>query len=280
MIAAGILAGGGYYLYDASEQRDADYNYQPARDPSLPERVENKPQPEPYQPNCQNPQSREDADLCAQWAAVEQVTEANRLSSRALQLSVGALIFTVIGTGLLVWTLDETRQTARRELRAYVSTRPYALESLSVGQHPIFHILQKNGGQTPAYDSFLYGWTFYYSTANLPLLELPVRQPLDPDSAQIERSTLHAQESPMAGVITSHAALTQEQFDGIMAGELILYVAGIIEYTDTFGRKQSTEFCYSAGGGEFVRAWKASLANPNKKIEIPFGLAGIHNRST
>jgi len=96
ILLCGVLYGG-YELYKAGQQRDADYRYQPARDARLPVIPPKQEQPQAYQPNCQNPQSQADADLCAQWAAVHQITETNRLASLTLAVGVFGLFALVRG---------------------------------------------------------------------------------------------------------------------------------------------------------------------------------------
>ena len=120
----GLIALGGlsvaYELYDASEQHQSDYQYQPAAKSHISAPIVGKSPAKAYEPSCQNPQGNSDADLCAQWAAVEQVVESNRLSSLNARLAVFVAFLSTLGTGLLIWTFKETRDTSRRELRAYL----------------------------------------------------------------------------------------------------------------------------------------------------------------
>ncbi len=144
----------GKQIYDAAEQQHAHYRYQPARNARQIELVPSNAQPKGYEPDCQNPQGNSNADLCAQWAAVDQVAEANRLSALNVRLALLIAALTVTGTWFLIWTFIETRDTARRQLRAYVTI-------ISVEASPktddgdkvlgaYFRITWKNSGQTPA----------------------------------------------------------------------------------------------------------------------------------
>ncbi|MBK8375436.1 MAG: hypothetical protein IPL18_11375 [Sphingomonadales bacterium] len=94
-----------YQLYKASEQRDTGYTYQPADEASVGVVGTSKALAKAYQPKCKNPQNDKDADLCAQWAAVEQVAEANRLTSLNAKMAIASLVATAIATFLLLWTL-------------------------------------------------------------------------------------------------------------------------------------------------------------------------------
>lgn len=215
IITVELVAYGGYQLYEAAQQRDAVYNYQPAESARFPLRVKDKPQPEPYQPNCKQPQSREDADLCAQWAAVSQVTESNRLNSISLRLSIGALIFTIIGTGLLVWTLDETRQTARRELRAYVSIELAGTEFRLGDGHAICNITLKNGGQTPAYRLYHSGNIFVRTDAEA---EHDIMRRPHNEIGTAKPFTLHMND-PQNATIHAYDSITLEDLRKVVDGE-------------------------------------------------------------
>ena len=100
-VLAGGLGGTGYLYYqfgEATENPHAEERFQPARDamiPGLP--MEKQAEARSYQPNCQQPQKYEDADLCAQWGAVKAVNETNRLTRLGLQLAALGFLFAVVG---------------------------------------------------------------------------------------------------------------------------------------------------------------------------------------
>ena len=226
------LLGGGYYLNDAYKQRNAEHDYQPASQARLPVRVQDETQPEPYQPDCNNPQSREDADLCAQWAAVEQVTESNRLSSRSLQLSIGALFFTIIGTGLLVWTLTETRDTSRRQLRAYFGTSGAVIFGIGTARPRVGFEVQ-NFGQTPAYNVHVHSVVdcVVDKAAELTYDDTKDLGITDPGHKQ---------------TITRipGADWWAEHINRIQKADAFLVIAARIEYDDVFGHPRFREFRY------------------------------------
>lgn len=152
---AALVAGGlvTYQLLADSAQQQTEYLYQPAGQPKIESPTKGRDVSTGYQPFCINPDTQGDADLCAQWAAVEQVAEANRMSSLNLRLALVSLWATVIGTALLLWTLVETRATARRELRAYVFV---AQAEIAIGIKPhnagkvVSAVAVTNSGSTPA----------------------------------------------------------------------------------------------------------------------------------
>ena len=81
-VALVALAATGYQILDEAEKQPySSYEYQPARDHLAPAPGKNpRVTARPYQPYCDNPKERDDADLCAQWAAVQAVEESNRLA--------------------------------------------------------------------------------------------------------------------------------------------------------------------------------------------------------
>lgn len=135
LIVAALLGWGAreYYQYleEATKDPYAAERYQPARDARLPpRRSEQQAQPGPYQPNCQQPQRYEDADLCAQWGAVKAVQETNRLTRVALSLATLGFLFAVFGalvgvagTALIWFAWRETRENNRIARREYGKAR-------------------------------------------------------------------------------------------------------------------------------------------------------------
>lgn len=117
-------------FYEPAEQEYAVERYQPARDAVKPSSLpKNQPPSKAYQPYCDQPQNREDADLCAQWGAVRAVSETNRLTRIALKLGfigfwiamLGGLIG-IVGTIFLVRTFRENRRSADA---AHDANRPW-----------------------------------------------------------------------------------------------------------------------------------------------------------
>ena len=230
------------HFHDATKQRNAEYYYQPATHPGFPEWMEGQPQPKPHQPNCNAPQSREDADLCAQWAAVAEITESNRLTRLSLQLSIGALIFTIIGTGLLIWTFWETRETARRELRAYLAVEIAGAVYQETTKGIRFEAKPSlvNRGQTPAYN------INYRARADILPYPIPKRMPLPEPEKLREYAAFLARDQGfgLSAFITN--MIDDNRVKSVMFSEKSrLCVWGTIEYRDIFGREHYTNFFHS-----------------------------------
>jgi hypothetical protein len=103
IIVAGLFYAGYDQIQSAEKPRYTEYKYQPARDRVSPS-PSKKPEvaAKPYQPYCNGPEDRDDADLCAQWAAVQAVGESNRLTRLSITvtaLEFGALIISLFFTG-------------------------------------------------------------------------------------------------------------------------------------------------------------------------------------
>ena len=224
-----------YQLYDAAKQRNSGYHYQPADQsrgtivgiPKSPAKA--------YQPNCNNPQSNSDADLCAQWAAVEQVTESNRLTSLGAQFAVFSLIATAIATGLLVWTLWESRDHSRREQRAYLRLEVHGEGTVLPAERIFVPIHIINYGTTPAICCAvetnvavaLPNWDWSQNTAD--------------QSIKDNRPAITIHPGPPTFVkLESAEVLPQDIYDGIMSGHLVVFAKCLVTYSDIFRRKRRT----------------------------------------
>jgi hypothetical protein len=228
-----------YQFYQAAEQQHASYNYQPAEKLGFRINGATKTPTPYYKPSCQNPYSQEDADLCAQWAAVDQVAESNRLNSLNLRMLVLTLFLTTIGTGALVWTLFDTRRTSRAELRAYVWAKPISFNvntdrSVTVG----FRLT--NNGQTPAYECAHYGVVDTFE--NDEVAEANIRND-PPTRGRRVNTPLHPGEDPSVWNVSSDGPIGVERLRKVADGALNLYVHATVIYTDTFGRPHRTRVC-------------------------------------
>lgn len=123
--------------------------------------------PKPYTADCNKPKDHDAADFCQQVRMADAAEAQNRINSFGL----GALIFTLIATGIAayaalrtVWTMQDT---AKRQLRAYIGHMPMGahFESAWVVEEggwerakqtgPVKYFDQ-NHGQTPAYHVAMY----------------------------------------------------------------------------------------------------------------------------
>jgi hypothetical protein len=238
LLLLGLFGYTSYQLYQSGEQQRAQYSYQPARQTGRRVIAPTKTIPKGYQPNCENPDGNSNADLCAQWAAVDQVMESNRLASVNVRLALFISILTLIGTGFVGWTFLETRTTARRELRAYLFVEAIGLGIANGGPakgQPGIVIRIKNFGQTPAYR------VLHYATVEITNSENPVLAPMPEKMEDISASAI-----PTGGVITAIRGVghkvDRSGASRIRKGSDVVVARGRIEYRDTFGRPRWTTY--------------------------------------
>lgn len=242
LAAAALLWSVYDYFSAAAEQQHASYKYQPANKPGFRIDASTKAPAQKYQPSCNNPKDGNDADLCAQWAAVEQVAESNRLNGVNVRLGTLALLFTIVGTGLLIWTFMETRAVSRRELRAYVNVDVVGLADGT--HHPDRQlplgvvqtaIVIKNTGQTPAHKLRHWGEIAIERMENQSQLRAP--KPL---------ILTHAVSLPSNGTQLKVRHIprkpSKRQIEGIVARRYAVFVYGRIEYSDVFEDAHWTDY--------------------------------------
>ena len=125
-------------FYKPTEYQYPREPYQPARDATKPVAGKEQPAAKAYDPHCQQPQGHDEADLCAQWGAVQAVSETNRLTRIGLKLGFFGFwiallggVFGFVGTAFLVMTFRENRRSADA---AHDANRPWLqLEIIRVG---------------------------------------------------------------------------------------------------------------------------------------------------
>lgn len=172
---------------------------------------------------CEESKDDRNSDLCAQWKAVDAAREAARYAFWTLILS-GA------GTGLLVWTLRETRKTSRRELRAYLSVKPLGIRQLIGNIKMLGQVQLVNAGQTPAYDVFLRVFAAFDNDKERRAFEIP------DDPLSVDR-TVQPGHDMIQG---SENYISPKHVEAVG----FVYVWGVAYYTDAFGKRRKTCFCH------------------------------------
>ncbi len=104
---------------------------------------------------CKSPYSREDADLCAQWAAVKAVSTGNGIAITGLRSTLLGTLVTAVGilltaVGLVIATL--TSRDATRAVRAMENLeRGYVTVSAAAGTDGNIALTLGNIGRTPVW---------------------------------------------------------------------------------------------------------------------------------
>lgn len=197
-------------------------------------------------PGCPDRQEKRSSDLCAQWQAADAAKD-------AAEYAFWTLLVSVAGTGLLVWTLWETRATSRRELRAYVSVQPQTLgftRSASGTYTATITILVRNGDVTPAYNLIHGGNVVILSEDKATrLLAFSKKRPREGVPAPV---VLHSTTDTQA-TFEGKSPFSQSDLDDAILGRRKFYMFGIVEYSDTFRKSRRTSFCYEVMGHELAR---------------------------
>jgi hypothetical protein len=179
---------------------------------------------------CRDRQDKRDSDLCAQWKAADSASD-------AASYAFWTLLVSAVGTALLVWTLWETRETSRRELRAYLRVEPFG-EGIVQPDKKVcwpFHII--NYGATPAIACAIESsivvrppdWDWSNDPAPGKYGEKRPSITIHPDSPALIKLEM-SEHLPRAG------------FEAVMQGRAVIFGRGLIHYKDVFGRRRHTSF--------------------------------------
>jgi len=133
--------------------------------------------------------------------------------------------------------LDHARDSANRQLRAYITTEDHAIAGFWRNGPTVFHLKVWNRGQTPAYDVRI--WSIVTGTQG------------DPDRAKIFK-VVNDSFRQSAAVIGPGQAIVhdndcQAPLNGdsyasvVMGGGKFVY-AGVVTYRDAFGKRHFTTF--------------------------------------
>lgn len=210
---------------------------------------------------CEDRSDKRYSDLCAQWKAADAARD-------AANYALWTLLLSVTGTGLLVWTLWETRMTARRELRAYVSVQPLGLGINPETGYAQAEIVLKNGGNTPAYNVEHVGIVFIGNQA------AAEHEAMKPGRKEIGRASPFTLQigHELNGILPSANNLTKDDIAAIHSGDKSLFLFGFARYEDTFGVKRMTRFCFEAKD--------ISTPSLDGESDMKWSTAPFHNDST
>jgi hypothetical protein len=203
-----------------------------------------------YVADCEKPENREEASLCAQMRSAEATENLAALTDRQTKLSylgLGALLLTLLAVSaaaiVAVRALRLARDTARRELRAYVFPIYAHIRDVRASR-PTFVIDVKNFGQTPAYG--LRMKTALQSGSH------PLDTKLVPE---VQNSIATAQLAPQATLfdeIALNHSLSANEISALAEGSAAIYLFGEIEYFDIYKKKRWTTFRMRLGGPEGI----------------------------
>lgn len=272
----GLFTVGAIYAYQAADTAQADPQpidrYQPARDSSFPEAAPlgiTLP-PAPYDPSCNAPQNKDDADLCAQWAAVKAVTESNRLTRVAIKISALeglAIAFSLVLTAFAVAvsavaafyardSVSTAREMGKNQIRCYVNILHSRWNGGS--NDPALSLVTHNTGQTPA-GHFSIGVSIVTCDWMSDVGDIPQDLHWEgPWPSLSNRFDLSA---------GCHPPGLAEAIEVVTSGKKrLLVLVGKIQYTDVFSDAFESEFIFVGNKRHFT---KSSKDPTDEKLQLP-----------
>jgi hypothetical protein len=148
----------------------------------------------------------------------------------------------------LIATWLAMRDTARRQLRAYVFVSRANISNATEGNGPVqSRVVIKNFGQTPAYKVVNINGFAFDQYPPPPTLNLTIADH-EFGTAGRSRSDLGPTQSEGMTETLRRPPLNAAERAALMNGGLVMYVYGEIRYLDAFGRKQRTRYRFMMGG--------------------------------
>lgn len=292
VVAMLVIAGTLNRKHDSYQQRQTFKAATAQQQPAEPTTMPSPKGPEAVEtnwgkPECSQPKTHDEADLCEQRRMAE-------AAENTLVLSKIQLILGVIGAALLFLTLFYGRQAARgavvaaraaqasvatasdtaeRQLRAYVSVTPATLQNFKTPWTVGYDCVVKNHGQTPASEiNYVFG-TGVFPNPLPPDFAFPA-----PDRAIIKNGALFPDKEYFVWFRHNEDLAAQDIAD-VESDAKRLHVWGTARYRDAFGRMRTTEFSASVGGQQFSASVNAMLSGGTAK-DFRWEWGEHHGRST
>jgi hypothetical protein len=181
-----------------------------------------------YKTICHSPRNKEHADLCLQWRQAVAAENASFFAMISAALLLIALGLSVWAAGAAWQTVHTMRDTATRQLRAYVAIPKLRIRRVELGSKPVAVIKIKNSGQTPAYD--LRG---HFGLALFPYPFKDVGEPATPNEISVIDVGPNQAIVARAELI---GPLEQKHIDALRDGRGAMLLVGHVTYRDAFGQ--------------------------------------------
>ncbi len=203
------------------------------------------PQTGEYERPCEKGKPNEKSDLCAQWYAANAARDAANWAFWSLGVGVVGALGIVAALWLTINSNRIARDTAKRQLRAYVGTAAanirFVPNPIPEKRHCLLSIDWRNTGQTPAYDLET-GVEFHF--ADRGWRNIPAMTP--PDKGRTRTSL-----APTCISQVLDARIELPEFVRWRAGERDLFIFASAQYLDAFGgaRFTNSRWVVSGDGG-------------------------------
>lgn len=185
-------------------------------------------------------------DLCAQWKAADAAVDSAKWAAFSGWFGGLSFLGVLAAISLAYHSNWIARDTAKRQLRAYISVEPQGI--FDYGEENRLCVLVKNGGQTPAYD--------IVASSFVGLIEGPRDFKPTPDEISLERIDagimLGPQESMSIWVGLN--PIPQDSLEAIRDKKLAIGHYGSVVYRDAFRTSQTTYFAHYHWGEEMSDA--------------------------
>ena len=153
-----------------------------------------------------------------------------------VRTTIGVGLYTLLTVALVIIaksTMDQSRDTEMRQLRAYVFPVDGWSADIGTEQPARASLTFKNSGQTPAYNLAV---REYFTGKSYPLIDK-----LDTPGLQETRAVL-GPGATFHVTMTAERALTPPELASVNAGHSAFYLYGDINFTDAFGHRWCTTF--------------------------------------
>jgi hypothetical protein len=189
---------------------------------------------------CDPPYSKRYSDLCAQWKAADAASDSAWWAAFAGWFGGLSFLGVLVALGLAFHSNCIARDTAKRQLRAYVSLleiNPDTIER-NDGQFLELQIVWTNAGQTPAL-AVIANCNWQDFDGELPL---DFNYPPNPKPDQVDPVPI----GPGRILISRIPHIPEPIFRAVRQNKRRLFIWGWADYRDIFSTKRTkrTEFCY------------------------------------
>ena len=193
-----------------------------------------------YRTPCHQPEGQGESELCAQWKAADAAADSAwwaAVGSFAGAISTALVIVALYFAFKSNWI---ARDTAKRQLRAYISIEPGGINEAQNGLSRVpFNII--NNGQTPAYE-LEHGGDFVVIEGNPMEFDPSLDGRLDGQTAVTDQSL--GPNSNRFSYAYLEAALCAPFLAQIDKKEAAIIHYGYVTYKDAFGERHRTSFAF------------------------------------
>ncbi len=190
-----------------------------------------------------------------------QKKEHDTFEKLTLATAIAGVILLAVYTGLTAYQAYIAKDTARRQLRAYISVAVEKQPNLNESGPPNATLLFKNTGQTPAYEVRIHSVWSVLDGDTINNDQIKQIRDYMATLKGFESAMFPGQEFRQSAEPTKGIPITDGQKISISLGAMTLWVNGEIVYEDAFGYPHFTHFRLFMNGEEGNRYGKLIWAD-------------------